>query len=68
MEELIHGTLDGYEKHRCRCKECKGIWDYYIQEYRSDIFDERKARRKKLRIRLSKKDYSEVPEEYGKYT
>jgi hypothetical protein len=66
VDELIHGTLDGYEKHRCRCDECKGVWDYYIEEYRKDIFDERKARRKKLRIKLSRRDYSEVPED-GRY-
>jgi hypothetical protein len=36
---LIHGTLHGYQKHKCRCKSCRDahakIMDHYAQSRRS---------------------------------
>lgn len=56
---LKHGTLSGYQDHRCRCKRCAEVWDLYIQEYRDNIFDETKAKYKEVNDYIPPLAYSE---------
>ena len=58
-KRFAHGTIDCYQTNRCRCKKCTGVWELYTQEYRSDIYDETKAPKKPLDIKLGNQDYSE---------
>lgn len=38
---VCHGTLAMYRHHRCRCTQCRNVWNEKTQEYK------RKARMKR---------------------
>ena len=46
---MTHGTLEGY-KTGCRCPKCVELWNMYNQEFRENIFDDTKAKTKKVNI------------------
>ena len=56
---LAHGTISGYQDHRCRCARCLDVWSMYIQEYRETIFDDTKAIKKEVNVKLPPIDYAE---------
>lgn len=37
MTDILHGTLNGYQYHRCRCVECKAARATYNREYRARL-------------------------------
>ena len=47
---MVHGTLEGYKSNGCRCKKCSNTWAMYIEQYREDIFDERTAKYKEVKL------------------
>lgn len=66
-KKLTHGTLEGYKSFGCRCKKCREVWDLYTTQYREEIFDERKAKYKPIKMNIPDAAYSEKPERgYGK--
>jgi bisphosphoglycerate-dependent phosphoglycerate mutase len=32
---MRHGTLAGYNKHRCRCEFCRNAWNTYQRSYQN---------------------------------
>lgn len=36
MRTLEHGTMHGYNKHMCRCDECRAAWNSYMKSYRNN--------------------------------
>ncbi len=61
---LTHGTLEGYRDRGCRCKKCREVWDLYMSEYRTEIFDETKATYQEVDVPLNDNDYSERKRRY----
>jgi hypothetical protein len=31
---VVHGTMDGYNNHACRCPDCREAWRVYRKEWR----------------------------------
>lgn len=56
---LKHGTISGYMDFRCRCRKCTDMGNLYMQEYREDVFDDTKAIKKEVNIKLTPIDYAE---------
>lgn len=44
LEEIPHGTVSGYNWHRCRCELCRAAWTEYrrpkVREYRERMLAE----------------------------
>ncbi len=67
LEVLPHGTVSGYNYHRCRCPECREVWRLHVKALRdrrtpqqrdSDNARQRayNARRKEERLRADDGD------------